>query len=206
VGTLAFSWQPSLFDSRTSAVDPSFAALTRIELDEASWVDHCPGWVAGSDAAFEELLSTVPWSRRRRWMYDREVDEPRVTWWQRIDADSPLPSALLEHARSALGARYGVVFDSVGTNLYRDGSDSVAWHRDRIPKEIVDPVVALVSIGEARKFLLRPKGGGTSRVFKLGHGDLLVTGGQTQRRFEHSVPKVASSGPRISVAFRSGVR
>ena len=98
-----------------------------------------------------------------------------------------------------------VRFDSVGINLYRDGADSVAWHSDRIPPEIVDPVVALVSLGEPRTFLLRPQGGGRSRPFKLGHGDLLVTGGQTQRRFEHSVPKVKSSGPRMSMVFRHGV-
>jgi alkylated DNA repair dioxygenase AlkB len=90
-------------------------------------------------------------------------------------------------------------------NLYRGGSDSVAWHRDRIPPEIADPVVALVSLGEPRTFLLRPQGGGNSIAFRLGHGDLLVTGGQTQRRFEHSVPKSKSSGPRISLAFRHGV-
>ena len=93
----------------------------------------------------------------------------------------------------------------MGFNLYRDGADSVAWHRDRIPPEIVDPVVALVSLGEPRTFLLRPQGGGKSRAFKLGHGDLLVTGGQTQRRFEHSVPKVKASGARMSIAFRHGV-
>jgi alkylated DNA repair dioxygenase AlkB len=104
-----------------------------------------------------------------------------------------------------LSDRYGAVFDSVGMNLYRDGADSVAWHRDRIPSEIVDPIVALVSLGDARTFLLRRKGGGRSRPFKLGHGDLLVTGGETQRRYEHSVPKVGSSGPRISLAFRHGV-
>jgi alkylated DNA repair dioxygenase AlkB len=162
--------------------------------------------MVGSDAAFDEFVRTVQWTQRRRWMYDREVDEPRLTWWQSIDGEKPFEHPVLEEARAALGARYGIVFDSVGMNLYRDGADSVAWHRDRIPKEIVDPVVALVSLGEARKLLLRPKGGGPSQVFKLGRGDLLVTGGQTQRRFEHSVPKVASSGPRISIAFRHGVR
>ena len=105
----------------------------------------------------------------------------------------------------SLWTQYGVRFDSVGMNLYRDGADSVAWHRDRIPPEIVDPVVALVSLGEPRTFLLRPQGGGRSRAFKLGQGDLLVTGGQAQRRFEHSVPKVKTSGPRMSIAFRHGV-
>ena len=125
--------------------------------------------------------------------------------WQKIDELAAGSSQWLEDARAALSERYQVQFDSVGINLYRDGADSVAWHRDRIPPEIVDPVVALVSLGEPRTFLLRPQGGGTSCAFRLGRGDLLVTGGQTQRRFEHSVPKVKASGPRMSVVFRHGV-
>ncbi|MGZ6140748.1 MAG: alpha-ketoglutarate-dependent dioxygenase AlkB, partial [Myxococcaceae bacterium] len=67
-----------------------------------------------------------------------------------------------------------------------------------------DPIVALVSLGEPRKLLLRPRGGGPSRSFPLGHGDLLVTGGNAQRTWEHAVPKVARAGPRISIAFRHG--
>ncbi len=138
-------------------------------------------------------------------MYDREVDEPRLTSWQKIDEQTAVASRWLEGARVSLSERYGVRFDSVGLNLYRDGADSVAWHRDRIPPEIADPVVALVSLGAPRTFLLRPHGGGRSRSFRLGRGDLLVTGGQTQRRFEHSVPKVKVAGPRMSLAFRHGV-
>jgi alkylated DNA repair dioxygenase AlkB len=198
-------WQPSLFGSGSVEVDDSFAGITRTWLDPVSWVDHCPGWLRGSDGAFAELARNVAWDQRIRWMYDREVDEPRLTAWQRVDVANPLRQPFLQDARTALSKRYEVEFDSVSINLYRDGADSVAWHRDRIPTEIVDPVVALISVGEPRKFLLRPFGGGSSCVFKLGHGDLFVTGGQTQRRYEHCVPKVASSGPRISLAFRHGV-
>jgi alkylated DNA repair dioxygenase AlkB len=201
----AVAWQPSLWADQSTVVDASFRALERTQLDGDSWVDHCPGWLSGSDRAFDELLRGVPWSQRRRWMYDREVDEPRLTSWQKIDEPGAVASGWIEDARTSLSAHYAVRFDSVGLNLYRDGSDSVAWHRDRIPAEIVDPVVALVSLGEPRTFLLRPQGGGRSRAFKLGRGDLLVTGGQTQRRFEHSVPKVKKSGPRMSIAFRHGV-
>ena len=186
-------------------MDPSFCGLERMELDEDSWVDLCPGWVSGSDQAFEELLRDVAWSQRRRWMYDREVDEPRLTSWHRMEDQTSAAYDWLEVARASLSARYEIRFDSLGINLYRDGADSVAWHRDRIPPEIVDPVVALVSLGESRTFLLRPQGGGKSAAFRLGHGDLLVTGGQTQRRFEHSVPKIKASGPRVSLAFRHGV-
>jgi alkylated DNA repair dioxygenase AlkB len=140
-------------------------------------------------------------------MYERKVDEPRLTSWRQLDGahgSGGDGAGWLEDARSSLSSRYGVPFDSIGINLYRDGADSVAWHRDRIPAEISDPVVALLSLGTPRTFLLRPHGGGRSRAFKLGHGDLLVTGGQTQRRFEHCVPKVRSSGPRLSLAFRHG--
>jgi alkylated DNA repair dioxygenase AlkB len=90
----------------------------------------------------------------------------------------------------------------VGFNLYRDGRDSVAWHGDHIDRAIAEPIVPLVSLGEPRKLLFRPKGGGPSRAFLLGRGDLLVTGGTTQRTWEHAVPKVARAGPRISIAFR----
>lgn len=199
------AWQPSLWADQGPGVDATFRGLRRTQLDGDSWVDHCPGWMSGSDRVFEELLRNVAWGQRRRWMYDRHVDEPRLTSWQKMDEPSALEYQWLNDARTALSARYDVRFDSVGLNLYRDGADSVAWHRDRIPPEIVDPVVALVSLGEPRTFLLRPVGGGRSRPFKLGQGDLLVTGGQTQRRFEHSVPKVKASGPRMSLAFRHGM-
>ena len=201
----AVAWQPSLWALQSTVVDASFCCLERTHLDQDSWVDHCPGWMSGSDRAFEELLNDAAWTQRRRWMYDRQVDEPRLTSWQRIEDHTNVTYQWLEDARTSLSTRYDVRFDSVGLNLYRDGADSVAWHCDRIPAEIVDPVVALVSLGAPRRFLLRPKGGGRSRAFQLNGGDLLVTGGQTQRRFEHSVPKVRSAGARISVAFRHDV-
>ncbi len=201
----AVAWQPSLWAGQRTVVDVSFDDLERVQLDEDSWVDYHPSWMSGSDRAFEELLRDVAWNQRRRWMYDRQVDEPRLTSWKAIGERNIGDYGWLEETRASLSAHYDVRFDSVGLNLYRDGADSVAWHRDRIPSEIADPVVALVSLGEPRKFLLRPHGGGRSRTFKLGRGDLLVTGGQTQRRFEHSVPKTKSAGARMSIVFRHGV-
>ncbi len=135
-------------------------------------------------------------------MYDKRVQEPRLTSPWNAASGEPLSPPILEEIRVAMCRRYGREFDSVGFNLYRDGRDSVAWHGDRLAREAEDPIVALMSLGEARKFLLRPKGGGTSRVFVLGRGDLLVTGGKTQETWEHSVPKVAAAGPRISLAYR----
>ncbi len=200
------TWQPSLLAvGETVEIDRSFSGVRRVDLDADSWVDHGPEWVTGSDRLFEQVLNGRTWDQRSRRMYDQRVTEPRLTSWWNVGSGVPLEPAILEDIRVALGGRYGRVFDSVGFNLYRDGRDSVAWHGDRIPKEIEAPVVALVSLGESRRFLLRPKGGGRSHAFVLGRGDLLVTGGQTQRAWDHSVPKVAKAGPRISLAYRHGM-
>lgn len=200
------AWQPSLLAIGSVGFDRSFSRLVRIELDDESWVDHAPGWVEGADHLFEQLLAGRDWEQRSRRMYDQTVQEPRLTSPWSAESGQPLEPSILGEVRVALSERYRREFDSLGFNLYRDGRDSVAWHGDRIPKEIEEPIVALVSLGEPRRFLLRPKGGGKSRTFLLGRGDLLVTGGETQRAWDHSVPKVAEAGPRISLAFRHGMR
>ena len=199
-------WQPSLLDIEAVELDDTFASLERVELDKDSWVDYAPGWLRGSDTLFGELVEGRRWGQRTRKMYDKEVIEPRLTAPWRAAPGKPLEPPVLERARVVLSDRYGVNFDSVGFNFYGDGRDSVAWHRDRIPKEVDKPLVALLSVGEPRKFLLRPYGGGKSRSYMLGRGDLLVTGGNAQRTWEHSVPKVAQAGPRISIAFRHGLK
>jgi alkylated DNA repair dioxygenase AlkB len=193
------------FDGGTPSFDATFSRLIRTWLDERSYFDYAPGWVSGSDALFQQVLESRKWGQRTRHMYDHRVREPRLTAPWNLRSGTPLLPRILDDIRLALSARYGVLFDSAGFNFYRDGQDSVAWHGDRIRKEIEEPVVALLSLGEPRKFLLRPKGGGASRAFRLGSGDLLVTGGRTQRDWDHCVPKVAKAGPRISVAFRYGL-
>jgi alkylated DNA repair dioxygenase AlkB len=200
------TWQPSLFDAAEEpAIDERFARLERVQLDPTAWVDHAPGWVTASDALFQQVLDQRDWGQRSRKMYDKKVREPRLVAPWNAYSGEPLEPLIVDRMRLVLSERYGVDLDSAGFNLYRDGNDSVAWHCDRISKEIERPIVALVSLGEARKFLMRPLGGGRSKVFLLGRGDLLVTGGLAQRTWEHSVPKVAQAGPRISIAFRHGM-
>jgi alkylated DNA repair dioxygenase AlkB len=203
-------WQPSLLDAGPQPeIDESFAGAVRIELDRRSWIERVPGWVSGSDALFDHLVQAADWGQRTRKMWDNEVLEPRLTAWWGAESGQPLEPPILERMRRALSARYGVEFDSMGLNLYRDGRDSVAWHGDRIAREIAEPLVAIVSVGEPRRFLLRPKvvtdGRRTAHRLVLGRGELLVTGGATQRAWEHSVPKVAAAGPRMSLTFRHGL-
>ncbi|MDQ4039147.1 MAG: alpha-ketoglutarate-dependent dioxygenase AlkB [Actinomycetota bacterium] len=198
------AWQGSLFDTGEITYDAEFRRCARRQLADGAWVDHQPGWLGGADELFATLLRDTPWGQHSRWMYERKVIEPRLTHRWHLDADpghAALP-AVLEGMAGALSARYGVEFSQVGVNLYRDGSDSVAWHGDRIARELPEATVALVSLGAPRPFKLRPKGGGRSVTYLPGPGDLLVMGGSCQRTWDHAVPKVAASGPRISIQFR----
>ncbi len=163
-------------------------------------------WLRGSDDLFERLVGHVAWCQRRRRMYDRTVDEPRLTRWYRAGAELPDPA--LGEFRTAMAGRYRVRFSAVGLNYYRDGRDSVAFHADRELRHLDDTLVAILTLGAPRPFLLRPYGGGRSVDLRPGPGDLLVMGGSCQRTWEHAVPKSArATGPRISVQFRPrGVR
>jgi alkylated DNA repair dioxygenase AlkB len=198
--TGGLSWQPSLLAGGTDVdIDVGFDGARRRFLGRGAWVDHVPGWVRGADALFEELIATAPWRPEgQRWMYDRVVEVPRLTTggWH---AGKP---PLLGRMARCLSRRYGVRLPSISANLYRDGHDSVAWHGDQVGRHRVTTVVAIVSLGSPRTLLLRPDGGGPSVGYQLRSGDLLVQGGTCQKAFQHSVPKRAHAGPRISVMFR----
>jgi alkylated DNA repair dioxygenase AlkB len=192
--------QASLFGGSDPGFDPAFEARRRLVLSHGAWIDHVPGWVRGHEAVFESLWLTTRWRQERRRMYERVVDVPRLVATLPEDGPGhPLLPALAE----ALSTRYGRPLRQISLAGYRDGRDSVAFHGDRFVRDRDDTVVAIVSLGARRRFLLRPAGGGPSRALALGEGDLLVMGGTCQRTWEHGVPKVAAAGPRLSVQFRS---
>jgi len=200
-------YQPSFFDvAQEPELTPLPGRVHRTELTDGAWVDHLPGWLVGSEQLLETLLANVPWRAERRQMYDREVDVPRLLCW--YSGETPLPDPVLASARSALNNYYepelGEPFVTAGLCLYRDGADSVAWHGDRIGRGAhTDTMVAILSVGSARALMLRPRTGGASRTFHLGHGDLIVMGGSCQRTWEHAIPKTARPvGPRVSIQFR----
>lgn len=197
---MSVPFQLSLLDKGPPRLDPHFARIERITLDRGAWLDWLPRWVQGSDSLFERLRDQVSWSRYRMKMYDREVDQPRL--FARIGEEELVRFPLLGEMARALGDRYHERFCSCWANLYRDGRDSVAWHGDRQGRKRHTALVADVSLGAPRGFLLRPKGGGVSRRFDLGRGDLLVMGGTCQRTYDHAVPKSTTEEPRISLTFR----
>jgi alkylated DNA repair dioxygenase AlkB len=195
------AWQTSLLGAAAPSIDAGFRNAKRVQLDDDSWVDVVPGWLTGADDVFAALVREAPWSQRDRVMWGNKVPEPRLTsGWSEAKIKSVAP--VLIEARAALTRHYDVDFNAGWLNLYRDGRDSVAWHRDKIPRANPYPWVGILSLGSRRRFLVRPYGGGPSIRFDPGPGDLLVTGGLMQRQWEHTVPKVAQAGPRISVTFR----
>ncbi len=200
--------QASLFGVGDPVADETFAGAVRVGLDDGSWVEHAPGWLAGADTLFDRVVETVELRQRTTIaMYDSVVDEPRLTAWWHAAQHGAEPVEPLGELRRLVTERYGRPFDSIGFNLYRDGDDSVAWHGDRHRRRVADPVVAIVSVGAARPFKLRPRGGGASRSFDLGGGDLLVMGGACQHDWEHCVPKIRRPvGPRLSITFRHDTR
>jgi alkylated DNA repair dioxygenase AlkB len=195
-------WQQCLFAFDAPSIDATFATVTRTWLDANTWLDFAPGWLRGANQVFSELVDLLSWHQREVIMYDRKLEEPRLTAWWTTEHETREPLPVLGEARQAFTDHYGKPFDSIGYNLYRDGHDSVAWHGDRMRLTQEDPIVAIVSTGEPRPFHLRPRGGGPSRSWNLGHGDLFVMGGACQHDWEHCVPKVACAGPRLSIQFR----
>jgi alkylated DNA repair dioxygenase AlkB len=204
--------QDTLFSAGDEVVlRPVPEGMVRTDLGQGAWLDFRPGWVAGAGELFTRLERTVPWKAERRPMYERMVDVPRLLSF--YDDGAPLPDPALDEMRTGLSDHYlpvlGEPLKTVGLCLYRNGNDSVAWHGDRIGRSSVeDTVVAIVSLGAARRFLLRPRGGGPGIRLEVGAGDLLVMGGSCQRTWEHAVPKSRRpTGPRVSVQFRPwGVR
>lgn len=184
-----------------------FDCNERRTLGAGAWIDIRSGWLPGADQLFDQLITAVPWRAERRPMYDRVVDVPRLVSFHDLAADDP-PHPWLAQLRRRLNDIYagelGEPFTTVGLCLYRDGSDSVAWHGDTIGRSSTeDTMVAIVSLGATRTFAMRPRGGGTSLRLPQAHGDLLVMGGSCQRTWEHSVPKTSGcAGPRISIQFR----
>ena len=209
---MSVSVQESLLDvCDEPSLGPLGPLVRRTPLARGAWVDLRPGWLTGSGAVFARLAETVPWRAEKRHMYDKVVAVPRLLCF--YGEDAALPDPVLTAARAALNAHYGAElgepFRTAGLCLYRDGRDSVAWHGDTIGRgQTEDTMVAIVSLGTPRALMLRPRHGGASRRFEVGHGDLLVMGGSCQRTWEHAIPKTSQHvGPRISVQFRPrGVR
>jgi alkylated DNA repair dioxygenase AlkB len=183
-----------------------FRGEESVIVDDASGrIAYVPRFVAPATAAewFAGLREAVPWEAKRRWMYDREVDVPRLTAHFGLPAEPSAPRAIREAAEHVIDAT-GVPFNGVGLNLYRDGRDSVAPHNDHLYEIVEGFPIVLLSLGATRRMSIRGKerGAGAMNV-DLDSGSLLTMSYETQLNYTHGVPKTTKPvGERISLAFR----
>lgn len=159
-----------------------------------------------------ELIDAIAWEQRTIKLYGRECKVPRLTAWMGTEAytysgirhESCVFPAAVAETKSRIEAATGMRFNSVLANLYRSGSDSVAEHSDDEPELGDEPVIASVSIGAPRVFVIRRKETGERTKINLFHGDLLVMSGRSQLDYMHAVPKLRfDPGQRINLTFRS---
>lgn len=179
-------------------------------------IRYLPGWLpqGEADALLQVLLREVPWEVHRIRLFGRWVDSPRLSCWMG-DADAhyrysgadfvpkPWPAVLLP-VRERLQLACGGRFNSVLVNRYRNGRDSMGWHSDDEPELGDRPLIASLSLGAARRFLLRRRDD-RARVaeYPLGHGDLLVMSGNSQCDYQHALARTARPmGERINLTFR----
>jgi alkylated DNA repair dioxygenase AlkB len=197
---------PTLFDEPGDKQQPAidhaaFAEAAVHQLDAESSIVHVRGLVSGHQELLRQLSTLAGWEQRRRWMYDRQVDEPRLTLEYRDMAAAP---AILVEVAAALSEYCGVPYDGVWMNWYRDHRDSTSWHADRPANNPRTATVPVLSLGAIRRFLIRRNGGGPSTVFIPAGGDVLIMRGRCQKDWRHSVPKQRTpAGPRMSVNFSS---
>jgi alkylated DNA repair dioxygenase AlkB len=171
-------------------------------------------WLAPASAAqiLGALLDEIDWEQRSIRIMGREVLQPRLTAWYGDAAYTysgvtltPLPwTPLLSELRDRLIGDVGECLNSVLCNMYRTGADSMGLHSDNEKELGAHPVIASVSLGAARRFVLRHKKKKVPPVsVELTHGSLLVMGGTTQAFWKHAVPKdPRTTGPRINLTFR----
>jgi alkylated DNA repair dioxygenase AlkB len=174
-------------------------------LDDHTWVDMAHGFIAEPAEAYDTLARAVPWAPRKIWRYERWVEEPRVSHAYRVR--EPLPHPILAETTRALQAQYGVTFDGFSLIWYRDGNDCQAFHRDRDMRYTEDTLVAILTLGSRRPWLLRRRdrrdkwiapNGGAEYDLAPSAGDLFVLGGRAQADWEHSVARVPGGAGRFA--------
>ncbi|MEN1729317.1 MAG: alpha-ketoglutarate-dependent dioxygenase AlkB [Pseudomonadota bacterium] len=187
-----------------------------IDLPPGGRLSYHPDWIEAvrADQLFERLSTDLPWKQRPIRLFGKEVMQPRLTSFHGDSGvsyrysgktlDAQPWSAELAELRRKLVDQLDCEFNSVLCNLYRDGRDSMGWHADDEKELGTNPVIASVSLGQSRRFRLKPRGEGEALSLDLVHGSLLVMAGDVQHHWLHELPKSSRPmGPRINLTFRS---
>lgn len=191
---------------RTASLGGDLFAPSMLQLvdDAQGGARYWPGVVDRDTAQrwFDQLVERADWRHLRRPMYERMVDVPRLLASYAVNdlpADLPLAAML-----ACVQQHVPAPFTSIGMNFYRDGNDSVAMHNDKLHMLTAPHPIALVSLGDPRRMLIRAKAGDRNTLaVDLEPGSLLCMSHASQLTHEHGIPKTKKpQGPRISAVFR----
>ncbi len=173
-----------------------------------------PQWLdsAAADELLQQAIDSIPWQSDVLKIAGKIIPVPRLHYWYGTSRDQYRWSGLsltarpfphwLDRIRLAVEQQCGTRFNRCLANYYRDGSDSMGWHSDDENELGQQPTIASLSFGDERRFLVREKGQRSSAMV-LQHGSLLVMKGDSQRRFQHSLPKTRrAAGVRINLTYR----
>lgn len=165
-----------------------------------------------SQQYFNLLLKEVNWKQEPIKIFGKLIMQPRLTAWygakdysySGITMRSRSFSGLLNELKDEAESVAHETFNSVLLNLYRDGQDSMGWHRDNEKELGLNPTIVSLSFGAGRKFKMRNYlDKSIVRELVLENGSLLLMQGETQHFWEHSLPKTtAMAGTRINLTFR----
>ena len=163
---------------------------------------------------FAALMNETPWRQERIEVWGKTHQQPRLTSWHGDPGTGYTYSGitlatcpwtpLLEQMRQDVEAVTGYRYNSVLLNLYRNQHDSVGWHSDNERELGRTPVIASLSLGATRSFRLRHRERLHAPVYiALTDGSLLLMAGETQRNWQHAVPKeTREKSARINLTFR----
>lgn len=169
-----------------------------------------------SDRFFAKLLNNINWQQDKIRIFGKEVNLPRLTAWYGDEKKSYTYSGITMNpepwtpnlflVKKRIEEKVNTNFNSVLVNLYRNGQDYVSWHSDDEKELGKNPIIASVSFGATRRFLLRHKSNKNLETIdiSLSHGSLLIMKGSTQHFWKHQVPKTAKvKTERINLTFRN---
>jgi alkylated DNA repair dioxygenase AlkB len=168
-----------------------------------------------AEAVMKQLIDEVPWRGENIIVWGKTYPQPRLTAWYGDNGANytysgihlaPLPwTHILIDIKNRVEEITGTNFNSVLVNYYRDHHDSMGLHSDDEPELGRWPIIASLSLGEERTFILRHK---TRRDLKsvrlqLASGSLLLMKGETQHYWKHGIEKEKRScGRRVNLTFR----
>lgn len=177
---------------------------------ELGWLEQLPLPWSNAEVLARLILETA-WREETVLVYGKRHLQPRLSAWYgaaayRYSGLSLAPQAftpLLGLIRAAVEEATGHRFNSVLLNYYRNGRDSMGMHSDDEPELGPEPVIASLSFGATRNFILKHKRSGERLSLPLSDGSLLLMAGATQRNWLHGVNKsTKATGPRVNLTFR----